>query len=215
MFICLLTLYFIIFPTSISSQCYSVSSQTWICNGYYKSNTPTYQTILNKQYLKNFYLKNYKLRIFKIDHYSLTLRLLNASGNQFQSVIITSKNRFISNLRQLILQSNHIEQFNIDTIILPNSLEKISLANNQLTTLDARVFLHLKNLNEIDLRNNQLKRILPDLLLNKHIQLDNNPLDCQCTTEKYRIRCEKATNLRSRRVREFDRNDIIFKRRFQ
>ena len=87
-----------------------------------------------------------------------------------------------------------MNNFNIDTIILPNSLEKISLANNQLKILDARIFSHLKNLIEIDLRNNQLKRILPQLLLNKNILLDNNPLDCQCTSEAYRIIMRKINH---------------------
>ncbi|CAF0809478.1 unnamed protein product [Rotaria sordida] len=189
-------LYFLIIPTLVYSQCYSTSSRTWICNGYYRSNNLTYQTILNNQQLENFFLTNYKTAIFRIDNYPLTLRLLNASGNQFQSIIITSKNRYKSKLRQLILQSNNIEQFNIDTIVLPYSLEKISLANNKLKIIDARLFSHLKNLIAIDLTNNQLKRILPDLLLNRYIKLDNNPLGCQCTSETYRIMCEKATNIK-------------------
>lgn len=195
--------YFILFiiPTIVYSQCYSTLSQTWLCNGYYKTNNFTYKIILNNPDIENFYLYNYQLKTFQIDNYSSTLRVLNASGNTFEKIIITSKNRDKSNLRQLILQSNHLEQFSIDTIILPNSLEKISLANNQLKILDARIFSHLKNLIEIDLRNNQLKRILPQLLLNKNILLDNNPLNCQCTSQSYRVLCEKATNLKQRRVR--------------
>lgn len=194
-------LYLFILPTIVYSQCYSTLSQTWICNGYSKSNNFTYETILNNQEFENFFLFNYQLKIFQIDNYPLTLRVLNASGNEFQSIIITSKNRQKSNLRQLILQSNHLEQFHIDTIILPNSLEKISLANNQLKILDARIFSHLKNLIEIDLRNNQLKRILPQLLINKNIILDFNPLDCQCTSEIYRSLCEKSTTIKQRTVR--------------
>jgi Leucine-rich repeat (LRR) protein len=193
-------LYLFILPTIVYSQCYSTLSQTWICNGYSKSNNFTYETILNNQEFENFFLFNYQLKIFEIDNYPLTLRVLNASGNEFQSIIITSKNRQKSNLRQLILQSNHLEQFHIDTIILPNSLEKISLANNQLKILDARIFSHLKNLIEIDLRNNQLKRILPQLLINKNIILDFNPLDCQCTSEIYRSLCEKSTTIKQRTV---------------
>ena len=38
------------------------------------------------------------------------LTLLNASGNQFQSIIITSKMRVNSNLRHLILQSNQYDK---------------------------------------------------------------------------------------------------------
>ncbi|CAF0817792.1 unnamed protein product [Rotaria sp. Silwood1] len=196
MFIHLFVFYFLIIPSIVYSQCYSTLSRTWICNDKYKSNNFTYQTILNDQQLENFFLTNYQTAIFRLDNYPLTLRLLNASGNQFQSIIITSKNRYKSKLRQLILESNNIEQFNIDTIVLPNSLEKISLANNKLKIIDARLFTHLNNLIEIDLRNNQLKRILPDLLLKKSIKLNNNPLECQCTTDTYRIMCEKATNIK-------------------
>jgi Leucine-rich repeat (LRR) protein len=200
MLIHLFFLYYFTIPTIVYSQCYSTLSPTWICDGHIKSNDFTYQTILNNQQFENFILTNYQIEIFKIDNYPLTLRLLNASQNQFQTIIITSKNRYKSNLRQLILESNNIEQFNIDTIILPDSLEKISLANNRLKILDARLFSHLKYLTEIDLRNNQLKRILPQLLLNRNIKLDYNPLDCQCTSEAYRIVCEKATSIKQRNV---------------
>ena len=48
-----------------------------------KSNNFTYETILNNQQIENFFLTNYQLSIFQIDNYPLTLRLLNASGNQF------------------------------------------------------------------------------------------------------------------------------------
>lgn len=200
MFSHLFVIYLSIIPTFVYSQCYSKSPQTWICDGQFKRNNLTYQTILESQELENIYLKNYQKAIFRIDNYPLTLRLLNASGNTFENITITSRNRHTSKLRQLILQSNNLEQFNIDTIVLPNSLEKISLANNRLKIIDARLFTHLKNLVEIDLRNNQLKRILPVLLLSKNIQLDNNPLDCQCTSEEYRIICEKATNIKQKTV---------------
>ena len=190
----------ILIPTIVNSQCYSPLSQTWICDGNYKSNNFTYQTILNNQQVENFILTNYQLSVLKIDNYPLTLRLFNAHGNQFPSVIITSTNRDISNLRELILQSNHIEQFNVDTIVLPNSLERLSLANNHLKMIDARLFSHLNNLIEIDLSHNQLKRILPQLLINRNIILDYNPLECHCTSESYRIICEKATSIKQRAV---------------
>jgi Leucine-rich repeat (LRR) protein len=141
-------------------------------------------------------LKNYQLSVFKIDQYPLTLRLFNASNNQFERIVITSKNRYQSNLRQLILQSNNIRSFNMDNIVLPQTLEIISLANNRLEILDARIFLSLKNLTKLDLRNNLLKRILPQLLLNRNILLNNNPLDCQCTPDFYRILCQKSTNVK-------------------
>ncbi|CAF0958214.1 unnamed protein product [Rotaria sordida] len=181
--------------------CYTNISQTWICDNYdtlniTKTDNLDYQIIINNQEFENFFLKNYYLSIFIIDNYPLTLHLLNASNNQFKKIIITSKNRYKSNIRQLILESNHIRQFNIDTIILPQSLEIISLANNYLEILDARIFLHLKNLIQLNLRNNQLKRILPQLLLNINIDLNNNPLNCQCTPEFYQIICEKSTNLK-------------------
>ena len=201
MLIKLLLILISIYPPIIHSYCHSKASQTWICNNNAKNNTTKtsnndYQIILNEEKFEKFYLKNYQLSIFKIDNYPLTLYLLNASNNQFDKIIITSKNSEISNLRQLILQSNHIRFFNINTIILPKSLEKISLANNQIEILDARIFLSLKNLIKLDLRNNQLKRILPQLLLNINIQLNNNPLNCQCTPEFYRIVCEKSTNIK-------------------
>ncbi|CAF2124029.1 unnamed protein product [Rotaria magnacalcarata] len=200
MFIHLFILYLFIIPNIVHSQCYSKSSQTWICDGNYKPNNLTYQTIFDSHELENFFLNNYQKAIFRLDNYPLTLRLLNASGNTFQSIIMTSKNRIRSKLRQLILDSNNLEQFNIDTIVLPYSLEKISLANNRLKIIDARLFTHLKNLIEIDLRNNQLKRILPHLLLGRNINLDNNPLDCQCTSEEYRRICEKATSIKQKTI---------------
>jgi len=190
-----ISIYFL--PPIVYSHCYSSkSSQTWICNNRTKTENLDYEIILNNKTFEKFFLKNYQLLIFKIDNYPSTLRLFNASNNQFKTIIITSKNRYQSNLRQLILQSNHIQYFNIDTIILPESLEIISLANNHLEILDARIFLSLKNLTKLDLRNNQLKRILPQLLLNRNILLNNNPLNCQCTPEFYRILCEKSTNLK-------------------
>ncbi|CAF4598715.1 unnamed protein product [Rotaria sp. Silwood1] len=181
--------------------CYTNTSRTWICDDYdplntTKTNNLDYQIILNNQQFENFFLRNYFLTEFILDNYPLTLHLLNASNNQFEKIIITSKNRYKSKLRHLILESNHIRQFNIDKIILPESLEIISLANNRLEILDARCFSYLKNLIKLDLRNNQLKRILPELLFNINIDLNNNPLDCQCTTEFYRIICEKSTNLK-------------------
>ena len=201
MFIHIIIYFLIIIPTIIYSQCYSSYTHTWICNNYYKTKTNfTYEYILNNQNFENFHLTNYQLKIFKIDNYPLKLRLLNISGNSLQTIIITSKNRQKSNIRQLIFESNNLEQFNIDTIVLPDSLEKISLANNQLKILDARLFSHLKNLIEINLRNNQLKRILPQLLLNKNILLENNPLECQCTSQTYRILCEKATTVKRKTV---------------
>jgi hypothetical protein len=200
MFIHLFFLYLYLLPTTVYSQCFSTLSQTWICDGNYKLNNFTYQTILNNQQVEHFILTNYRLSVLTIDNYPLTLRSFNASGNQFQSVTITSTNRDISNLRELILQSNHIEQFNVDTIVLPNSLERLSLANNYLKMIDARLFSHLNNLIEIDLSHNQLKRILPQLLINRNIKLDYNPLECQCTSESYRIICEKATSIKQRAV---------------
>jgi hypothetical protein len=201
MFIHLIFFYLSIIPTIIYSQCFKPTSQTWICDNHLKSNNQTYQNILNNEQFENIIIKNYRLKLFEIDNYPVTLRVLNASENQFDSISITSTNRYRSNLRQLILQSNNLQQFNIDTIILPDSLEKISLANNQLKILDARIFSHLKNLIEIDLSNNQLKRILPQLLINKYIKLDFNPLDCQCTSQEYRILCERSTTIKQIRER--------------
>ncbi|CAF0925533.1 unnamed protein product [Adineta steineri] len=182
-------------------QCYTKSSQTWICNNSYKSNkTQTanidYQSVLTNQKVERIFLKNYQLSTFTIDNYPSTLRLFNASNNQFQTIIITPTNRHTSKLRQLILQSNNIRQFSIDTVVLPQSLEIISLANNRLEILDARLFSHLKSLTKLDLRNNQLKRILPQLILSFNILLNNNPLNCECTPEFYRTICQKSTNLK-------------------
>ena len=187
-------------PILVDSQCYSRSSQTWICNDRYQINNITYETIFNNKPLTELILTNYQLPIFKLDQYPLSLRVFNASHNRFQTVIITAKHRYTSNLRQLILESNQIEQFNLDTIVLPQSLEKISLANNRLKILDARLFAHLTRLNEIDLRNNQLRRVLPQLLIGRNVRLDQNPLDCQCTLDAYRTMCERATSIKTIQV---------------
>lgn len=192
---------FIIIPTFVHSQCYSRSSETWICNARYQLNNITYQTIFDDQSLKELIINNYKLSIFKIDRYPLTLRVLNASDNRFQTVIFTDKQRYTSNLRELILDSNQIEQFNLDTIVLPQSLEKISLVNNRLKILDARLFAHLTHLTDIDLRRNQLKRVLPELLIGRNIRLEQNPLDCQCTSDFYRNICERSTSIRTVQVK--------------
>jgi len=215
MFIKLLLLCILTIPSIVYSRCYSKTSQTWICNNNYKSNdtqikTFDYETVLNNETFEKFFLKNYQLSIFKIDNYPLTLRLLNASNNEFQTIILTSKNRYRSNLRRLILESNKIQQFSIDTIVLPQSLEIISLANNRLQVLDARIFLRLKNLIKLDLRNNLLKHILPQLVLKININLNNNPLDCQCTPEFYRIICENSTNLQPSIVRDIFANKQRF-----
>lgn len=207
MFLKLLFIYILILPSIVHSLCYSNLSKTWICDDSYKSNITKsfrvdyHSTLLNEQF-ENLYLKNHDLSIFIIDQYPSTLYLFNASNNYFQTIIITSKQRYRSNLRQLILESNNIRQFNSDTITLPESLEIISLANNLLEILDARLFSHLKKLIKIDLRNNKLKRILPELLSSINIDLNNNPLDCQCTPEFYRTKCEKSTNLNQSTVRK-------------
>lgn len=195
-------LFLLIIPTIVHSQCYSPLSPTWICNGYYQPNNITYETVFTDKTFANLILTNHQLKIFTIDRYPLTVRLINASGNNFQSIRITSRHREESNLRQLILQSNQLEEFSLDTIVLPNSLEKLSLANNRLKILDARLFSHLKNLQEIDVSNNQIKRVLPQLLRNINIKLDYNPLECQCTSEEYRVVCEKATTIRQKPVSE-------------
>ena len=200
MFIPGLLFYFLFIPSTVHGQCYSTLSSTWICDGQFRSNNFTYQAILSQPHLENFFFTNHRLEAFTIDIYSPTLRLLNASGNQLQSVSITPAQRRTSQLHQLVLESNNLAQFSIDTIALPEALEKISLANNRLTILDARLFAHSKNLKEIDLRNNRLKRVLPDLLLDRNVRLDYNPLDCQCTSEVYRTICERATSIRQSMV---------------
>ncbi|CAF3381352.1 unnamed protein product [Rotaria socialis] len=201
MFLKLLFIGILTLPPNVHSLCYSNLSQTWICDSYYALNTTTarridYQSVLLYEKFENLFVKNDHWSIFIIDQYPSTLQLLNASNNKIQTIIITPQNRYRSNLRQLILESNNIRQFNSDTIILPQSLEIISLANNLLEVLDARIFSDLKKLIKLDLKNNQLKRVLPELLLNIKIDLNNNPLNCQCTTEFYRRICEKSTNLK-------------------
>jgi Leucine-rich repeat (LRR) protein len=196
----LLTLFLVIIPAVVRSQCYSTLSQTWLCNSHSQSNNNTYQTTLNDPSLIQITIVNYHLTTFIIDQYTSTLRTLNASYNHFPTVVITSRHRYTSNLRQLILQSNDLEQFNIDTIVLPHRLERISLANNRLKILDARLFTHLTHLNELDLRQNQLKRVLPQLLIGRNLILENNPLECQCTSESYRTICEKATTIERTQV---------------
>ena len=200
MFIRLFGLYLFIIPISVHSQCFPSASQTWTCDGLLRSNNLTYQAVLDDQPLNNFILTNYRVPVFKLDQYPTSLRLIDASHNQFGTVIITSKHRHTSHLRQLILESNQIEQFNLETIVLPESLEKISLANNRLTILDARLFAHLSHLNEIDLRNNQLKRVSPQLFIGRNILINGNPLDCQCTSESYRFTCERATTIKRTQV---------------
>lgn len=206
-FIFLLTL-----PTLVYSFCYSNSSEIWICDALNSTKTIKYDylTVLNNQECEQLYITNYILPILIINYYSLKLDILNVSHNEIQTIIIISNNHFQSNLRQLILESNHLRQFNSDTILLPQSLEIISLANNQLEILDARVFSRLGNLTELDLRNNQLKRILPKLLLHTNVHLNNNPLDCQCTPEFYRIVCENSTNLKPSLVRSNFPMNICF-----
>jgi len=196
-------MFFIIFlaciPAIVRSHCYSSpSSQTWTCDYFYKStNNLTYDIVLRKeQQIENLFVTNYRLKVFQIDDYPLTLRFLNASGNQFDRIYFTGKHRETSNIRQISFQSNQLVQFDTNTIILPNSLERISLANNKLTILDGRLFSHLKNLVELDLRNNLLKRIAPDLILNRHVLLNFNPLNCQCTKDDYRSLCESSTTIR-------------------
>ncbi|CAF1676113.1 unnamed protein product [Rotaria magnacalcarata] len=201
MFLKLLFIGIVTLPPIAHGLCYSNLSQTWICDSYYALNTTKatridYQSVLLNENFENLFVKNYHWSIFIIDQYPLTLELLNASNNKIQTIIITPQNRYRSNLRQLILESNNIRQFNSDTIMLPQSLEIISLANNLLEILDARIFSNLKKLIKLDLKNNQLKRVLPELLLNIMIDLNNNPLNCQCTTEFYRRICEKFTNLK-------------------
>lgn len=190
-------IYLAIIPTIVHSHCYSSLSQTWTCDYFYQStNNITYDNVLQKKSIEHFFLTNYRLKIFQIDDYSLTLRLVNASGNQIDRIYFTGKHRTDSNIRQISFQSNQLEEFDTNTVILPNSLERISLANNKLKILDGRLFSHLNNLIEIDLRNNLLKRIAPDLILKRIVLLDFNPLDCQCTTDNYRILCEKSTMIR-------------------
>ena len=182
-----------IIPTLVHSQCFSTSSQTWKCDGHLRSNNFSYETLLENQPMRQFLMTNYRLSRFNLDSYSPMLESLNASGNEFQTIHITAKHRWTSNLRQLILESNSIADFHLDTVVLPNSLNRLSLANNRLSILDARLFTHLDHLTDIDLRNNRLKRILPELLIGRTIRLDGNPLDCQCTSESYRMLCESST----------------------
>ncbi|CAF0873135.1 unnamed protein product [Adineta ricciae] len=197
MFTSLLLANLLFLPCLVYSNCYSKSPQVWICNSTSRPTTQfDYQTVLTSPQLEKFFLRNYRLSELKIVDYSPTLRLLNASNNQFETVILTSKHRDTSVLRQLTLQSNNIQRLNIDTFVVPQSVEIISLANNRLEILDARIFSHLKNLTKLDLSNNYLKRILPRLVLNLNVLLKNNPLECQCTPEFYRIVCEKSTNLK-------------------
>lgn len=203
MFIEFLYLFCISFlPLLVHSHCYSKSSQIWICNN--RSTLDDFQTILSNENFERFFLKNYQLTILQIDQYPLSLRLFNASNNQFERIQITSKNRYNGNLRQLILRSNGLRYFDKHSVILPESLEVISLANNRLEVLDARIFLSLKNLTKLDLRDNQLKRILPQLLLRGIVRLNNNPLDCRCTPDFYRMICENATNIERSRGNAVD-----------
>jgi Leucine-rich repeat (LRR) protein len=202
----LLLIYLCTFLTHVHTRCLWQTSQTWICYGQSKlllnqSDNIDYQTILNNERFERFILTDYDLKQFKIKTYPSTLILFNATGNSFQSLVINAQNRFQSNLRHLILESNQLEQIRVHQVILPESLERISLANNRLEVLDARLFFRLVNLTELDLSNNRLKRILPQLLLRMSIRLNRNPLDCLCTPEFYRIVCEKATTSKLSTVR--------------
>lgn len=188
-------------PLFVHSQCYSKSPAMWICTN--RSKSIDYQTVLAGENFEKFFLKNHQLPVFQIDRYPPTLRLFNASNNQFERIRINRTSD--GNLRQLILQSNQIRYFQRSDVVLPESLQIISLANNRLEVLDARIFLSLKNLTKLDLRNNLLKRILPQLLLNRIIRLTNNPLECRCTPEFYRIICEKSTNVIPALVSAIDR----------
>jgi hypothetical protein len=193
-------LFLLIIPSLVQSQCFSTVSNSWVCHGRGRSNNLTYQMILTDPSVIQLTLSDYHWNTFTLDDYSLSLRTLNVSSNRFQTVRITSKQRITSNLRHLTLQSNKIERFHHDTVVLPNSLERISLADNHLRMLDARLFSYLPHLREIDLRNNFLKRIAPVLLTGRSIFLNNNPLDCRCTPEAYRMLCERATNLKPNTV---------------
>ena len=190
----------------VRSECVSKSSQTWSCD--HRRSTPTsnetekfdYDVLLHNQQFERFFLKNYQLIVLTIDQYPSNLRLFNASGNSFSSVAITTRHRDDSNLRSLILERNNLRQLNPEEVYFPRSLERISLANNRLEVLDARLFSRLPNLKQLDVRNNQLKRLLPQLLVQIRVRLNNNPLECECTPEDYRIVCENATNAKRRPV---------------
>lgn len=202
----LFLLYLCICLPLIHGRCRSSSSATWTCDEQPKSTANEtekrdYQSILDREQFENFFLSNYRLSTLLIDHYPLTLRLFDASGNSFSSFIITPRHRYQSNLRQLILQSNGLTQLNGKQVFFPSSLERISLANNRLQVLDARMFTGLIQLTELDLSNNLFKRILPQLVLRANARLAGNPLDCRCTPESYRIICEKATSIKRSNVR--------------
>ena len=198
----LFSLYLCIFLPLIHGRCVSRSSKAWTCDGRLNgTETPDYESIVNQEQFEKLFLSNYQLPTFRIDHYPSTLRLFNASGNSFSSFIITPRHRYRSNLRQLILRSNRLTQLNAKQIFFPITLERISLANNLLQVLDARIFTGLENLTNLDLSNNLFKRILPELVLKFNVRLNSNPLDCRCVPESYRSICERATSVKPTNVR--------------
>jgi Leucine-rich repeat (LRR) protein len=79
----------------------------------------------------------------------------------------------LSKLQQVDFSSNELE---VDSVILfPQSLQKLSLSNNQYSGISS-VFLNLVNLAELDLSNNRIERMegLGTLVSLVIITLDNN-----------------------------------------
>ena len=86
-------------------------------------------------------------------------------------------------LRYLSLRNNIIRQIETpDCFQGLNSLKKLDLSGNKLTTLRAEVnvFRDLQQLESLDLSNNRLSWVAPDvfspLISVTHLELDNNKL---------------------------------------
>ena len=184
MFIKLVLINISIVLSYVNSFCYMKNKYIWICDNDQQIQI---NSVLNQDDIQEIIVKHSRLNHFQIDQYSPTLRWVTVNQNEIQTISITRTNRVVSNIRRMNFQSNQLRYFNSTTVSLPISLQSLSLAFNQLEILDGRLFFSLTNLTKLDLRNNRLKRILLELFIGRNIQLNNNPMDYQCSSDYYRI----------------------------
>lgn len=184
-----------------AGRCWLDSDSVLVCQRFPdEKETLELKTIFNEEHFHKFSLTGYRWDHLILDDFPSSAVFLNLSGNVFSKLIINKTFALSSKLRQLILESNNLEQMNIHQIYFPPSLERISLANNRLKAIDVRLFSRLRNLTELDLRNNLLKRISPDIVHRFSVRLDGNPLDCHCTSLAYKEMCQRAMNTTTIRV---------------
>ncbi len=162
-----------------------------------KSNDPTYQRV-SRNFFTNFNVKSLSMKnlgLTSIDQDALSkenfgaeLHTLDLSNNNLKRLDQKTLEH-LSGLSKLVLSNNRLS-FSENNFQNNQRLEVIDLSNNQLQYLTSHVFDGLNRVEKVNLNNNDLRSVDACIFANMHINkltrrntvinLNNNPIECDC-----------------------------------